>query len=298
MDSNTETLLVIILLEVIIGFLFSFFLIICLYVIGFQKKNMMTYVKILIPLNVSNISFTFFLASNFIIGFLWPEVYTKTSLIQPISYMTMYSITSSLWLSAVLCVFYFMKIVPSQPGVLITLKRRIDAVVLWLIILSEVVSLGQGFLAIFLANVPTYHKNTSITMSELMEETKAKSWNFLITFLLINSLPFLVIIMTTIGSAGLLSLYNHQVQKNMTTTSGNTRVRDYGAAIQTMIGLLVFYVLLFVCMSLSMLDVFSYWDINYWLCVIFLFLCATILPALLIYGNPGLKEAIKQMITR
>ncbi|XP_056392749.1 taste receptor type 2 member 8-like [Hyla sarda] len=298
MDSNVETLLVIILLEVIVGFLFSFFIIIFLYVKVFQKKNMMTYIKILIPLNVSNISFTCMLAFNFIIGFLWPEAYTKTIVIQTLSYMTLYSITSSLWLSAVLCVFYFMKIVPSQPGVLITLKRRIDAVVLWLIILSEVVSLAGSFLSLLPSHSQTIQRNSSITTSELMEETKAKSLKFVIIVLLLNSLPFLVIIMTTIGSIGLLSLYNHQVQKNVMTTSGNTRVRDYGAAIQTMIGLLVFYVLLFLCIILSMLNVFSYWDIGYWLCVIFVFSNTTILPALLIYGNPGLKEAIKQMITR
>ncbi|XP_056392743.1 taste receptor type 2 member 40-like [Hyla sarda] len=298
MDSKTETLLVIILLEVIVGFLFSFFIIIFLSVIGFQKKNMMTYVKILIPLNVSNISFTFFLASNFIIGFLWPELLTKTYLIHTLSYMTMYSITSSLWLSAVLCVFYFMKIVPSQPRVLTTLKRRIDAVVLWLIIMAEVVSLGEGFLSMLISNISTNQRNSSITMSEFIDKINAQSVNVFLIVLLLNFLPFLVIIMTTIGSAGLLSLYNHQIQKNMTTTSGNTRVRDYGAAIQTMIGLLVFYVLLLLCMSLSMLNVFSYLDIGYWLCVIFLFSNTTILPALLIYGNPGLKEAIKQMITR
>ncbi|XP_056392745.1 taste receptor type 2 member 8-like [Hyla sarda] len=296
MDSPYEkAFFAILLLEATIGSLSSFLLIVSLILKEFRKKNIGTYSRILIPLNMSNICYSIILSLNFDTNFLSPKLYGNVSVHHTITYMTMYSITSYMWLSAVLCVFYFMKIVSSQPGVLTTLKSRMGAVVMWLIITSEVVSLGGSFLSMVPLRPQTDQRNSSISLSEVTSGTSTQK-AFVTNVLILNSLPFLVIIMTTIGSAGFLKLYNHQIQKSM-KTSGSTRVKDYRAAIYTMIGLLALYVTILLCSILIVLGVFSHLPLGYCLCVIFLFLCATSLPALLIYGNPVLKEAIKQIFT-
>ncbi|XP_069841132.1 taste receptor type 2 member 13-like [Dendropsophus ebraccatus] len=295
MDSPKEkAFFAVLLLEATIGVLSSLFMIICLFVKKFYKTNMKTYSKILIPLNMSNLCYCIILFLNINIGFLWPEVYAKTSMYYTIMYVTLYSITSYLWLATVLCVFYFLKIVSSQPGVLTTMKR-IDDIIWWLIVTSEVVALGGGFLSLLLSPSQINQGNSSITMSDMASPTSTQK-AFMGYILILNSLPFSVIMVTTIGSAGFLRVYNHQIQKNM-AASGETRMRDYRVAIHTMIGLLALYVTILLCNILLLLDVFSYKHLGYDFCVIFLFSCASSLPALLIYGNPTLRETIRQMFT-
>ncbi|XP_069591808.1 taste receptor type 2 member 39-like [Ranitomeya imitator] len=285
--------LVVLLLEATSGLLSCFFMIFLL-VKEFLKKNMMRYSWILIFLNVSNICYTCSLSIDSTINFLGLDLLHHTYLFCIISYMTMYSITSSLWFSAVLCIFYFMNIMPSQPGVLTTLKRSIGVIVWWLIIMTEVVAIGGSFLTILMYIPQINQRNSSVISSEMVEETSNQSLKFMTIVLILNSLPILIIMMTTIGSAWFLRIYSYHIQKNLT---GNTHVRDYRESIQTMIGLLILYTTVLLFVILLMLNVFPYMTLGYIICQIFLFSFATVLSVLLIYGNPKLKEAAKQIFT-
>ncbi|KAG8548256.1 hypothetical protein GDO81_025944 [Engystomops pustulosus] len=288
---NTEVFLVILILEGIVGLFSSLSMIACLSAKEFQKKNLMTYSKILIPQNVSTLCYTIGMSINFYISFLWPELNYMASVFYTVLYMNLYSITSSLWLSSVLCVFYFMKIIPSQPGVFTALKSRIDAVVRWLIILSEVLSLGGSFLSLLIPNLQINPSNSSLPTSNGRDWT---DMTFMETVLILNSLPFLIIMMTSIGSAWFLRLYNFQIQKNL-ATSGMSGVRGYRAAFQTMVRLLVFHISVLFSIIIFTLNVFGYPSWGYWVCVMFLFSFSPVLSVLHIIGNPKLKECFLQM---
>ncbi|XP_075687761.1 taste receptor type 2 member 40-like [Rhinoderma darwinii] len=292
---NEVALLVILLLEATTGLLSGLFIIVCLSAKVFQRTNMRSYSQLMIPLNVSIMCYNFLLSINYIISLLCPELLRMASFFCVSMYMMLYSITSSLWLAAGLCVFYFIKILPSQPGVLTTLKSRIGAIVWWLIFTAEVVSLGGSFLLILIYNPQQNQMNSSLT-EDLKEDRSAQKMNFTSIVLVLNWLPFLIIMATTIGSVRFLKLYNHQIEKNM-ATSGNTSVRDYGAVIKTMTGLLVLFTFVFLCMIILSLDVVSYLTSGYWLCVMFIFSFSGLLSALFIYGNPKLKEVFKQIFT-
>ncbi|KAM3916054.1 taste receptor type 2 member 40-like [Leptodactylus fuscus] len=295
MDSSSQkVLLVVLFLEAISGMFSSFSVIACLLLKTFRRHNMATYIKILIPLNVSNLCFTSILSINFSLDFFCPELIMNDGFYYTTTYVTLYSITSSLWLSGVLCVFYFMKIMPSQPGVLTTLKSQIGGVVWWLVISAELVSLGGSFISVHFPNPHQNQRNSTSSASELMEEANAETKLFTNIILILNFLPFLVIMMTTIGSAWFLKLYNCQIQKNL-ARSGTSRVRDYRAAIQSMIGLLALYGSILVSVIIFALNTFPYHSWSYWTCVIFLFSFPTVFSALLICGNPKLKESFKQM---
>ncbi|KAM3920292.1 taste receptor type 2 member 40-like [Leptodactylus fuscus] len=294
MDSTTDKVfLVILLLETIAGLFSSFSVIACL-LKQFKRNNLTTYSKILIPLNMSNIFYTSVLSVNFILADFFVEVVINDFVYYTTMFITLYSITSSLWLSGGLCVFYFIKIMPSQPGILTTLKSWIGAVVWWFVVIAEVVALGGSFFSLLISNTQKNQRNSTSFQSVLMEEMKVQSTRFTNTILILNILPFLVIMMTTIGSAWFLKLYNCQIQKNL-TTPGNTSVRDYESAIQTMIGLLVLYGSVFVCIIIFALNILPYKSLGYWICGMFLFSFPTVLSTLLFYKNPKLKESFKQM---
>ncbi|KAM4023625.1 taste receptor type 2 member 40-like [Anomaloglossus baeobatrachus] len=295
-SSSEEVFLVLILLEATTGLVSCFFMLLCLSVKEFRSKNMKSYCRILIFLNMSNICYTSSLGINYAVSLVRPDLFSKTFVAFTISYTTLYSITSSLWLSAILCVFYFMKIMPSQPGLLATLKRRIDAIVWWMIIMAEVVALGGSLLIMLISIPPRNQGNSSVISSEMVEGTNGQSATFMSIVLSLNSLPILIIMMATIGSTLFLRLYNYQIQKKL-SISGNTRVRDYRGSIHTMIGLLVLYTLLLLFAILLTLNVFLYLSLGYFICAMFLFSFTTLLSALLIYGNPKLKEAAKQIFT-
>ncbi|KAG8548257.1 hypothetical protein GDO81_025945 [Engystomops pustulosus] len=291
---HDQVFFVILLLEAVMGSFSSFSMIACLYTKGFQKKNMMTYSRILIPHNVSNICYTIVFSVNIAISFLKQELYNNVYVCYISTCAILYSITSSLWLTGVLCVFYFMKIIPSQPGLLTTLKSRMDVVIRWLIILAEVVSLGGSFLSTATSYSLSNQWNSSASVTKLMEETNAQSVRFVNIVLFLNSLPFLIIMLTTIGSAWFLKLYDSQIQKNL-VTSGNSCVRSYRAAIKTMIGLLVLYSSILVSVIISCLNLAPYPSLRYWMCLMVFFSFPSVLSALLICGNPKLKEAFLHM---
>ncbi|KAM3916909.1 taste receptor type 2 member 40-like [Leptodactylus fuscus] len=282
---------VLLLLEVISDLSSSIFIIISLCLAGFQRTTIAPLNRILISLNVSNVSFTVFMTAYLLTSSLWSYYYSVRSVFYLISYMNVYSITSISWLTAILCFFYFMKIIPSRPGVLMNIKNKIGSFILQLILMAETISVVVSFLSL---QSPDEKNSTMIEVET--QETRRQRLYFTSITLFLNGLPFMVIILTTLSSAWVLRMYNSQMKKNNGTLA-NSNVKDYRSAVQTMTGLLIFYLFVIIAVIISALEIFPERSEGYWICVMFLLSFPTGQSIFIIYGNPKLKHNLKELFS-
>ncbi|XP_075036821.1 taste receptor type 2 member 40-like [Mixophyes fleayi] len=208
----------------------------------------------------------------------------------------MYGITSSLWLSASLCLFYMIKIINVQSRTLTWVKMKISIIVPWLILTAEIVSLCGSFLSFLIpTQQPAQNISTIITLIIISEDNKPKL-QFMNIVLMINSLPSLIAITATASSAWFLKVYDCQMKRNM-GTFGNTNVKDYQCAVQTMVYLIFFHIFIFLVMVVFALEMFVDHSWGYWIIVMLLFSSATAQSAILTHGNPNLKKTMKRIIS-
>ncbi|XP_075036824.1 taste receptor type 2 member 119-like [Mixophyes fleayi] len=227
---------------------------------------------------------------------MWVQWYSIKALFYIVNYTTLYGITSSLWLSASLCLFYMIKIINVQSRTLTWVKMKISIIVPWLILTAEIVSLCGSFLSFLIpTQQPAQNNSTIITLIIISEDNKPKL-QFMNIVLMINSLPSLIAITATASSAWCLKVYDCQMKRNM-GTFGNTNVKDYQCAVQTMVYLEFFHTFIFLVMVMFSLEIFANNSWGYWIIVIVLFSFGTVQSAILTHGNPNLKRTMKQIFS-
>ncbi|XP_040211661.1 taste receptor type 2 member 40-like [Rana temporaria] len=255
----------------------------------FQGKSIAPYNNLLIALNISNMCFTVFTSVQFLMYFLWPSLgLTHTSSV--LNYLIFSSIASNSWLTAGLCSFYFIKIVQFQSRFLVWLKTMMDRRMPMLIIIVEILGLFESFTALYIFN-QDLSKNSTITATEVASEQNTLRMKFMGAVLTVTSPPFLISIFTTAASAVSLKLHNDRMKTNM----GQTKVRDYQSAVQTMAGLVVFYALIYFVMILYSQKIFEDLSLGYWICVVILSAFSVVQSGLHIIGNPKLKETLRKI---
>ncbi|XP_073490759.1 taste receptor type 2 member 9-like [Aquarana catesbeiana] len=276
-------------LEAFIGLCSNAFIIFSLTFSGFEGTNIAPCNYILIALNVSTMCYTISISVNLLLDTFWLSF--NTSLIPSVlNYLTLSSITSSFWLAAILCFFYFIKILQFQSRFLSWMKMKIDRMIPLLIIIVEIVSLVESFTAAYILS-QELHKNSTIAATEVTSFYQELRLKFMNVVLAVASPPLLIAISTTAASAVSLKLHSHRMKANM----GHTNGKDYQSVVQTMACLLVFYTLigLFIILSGRQLATDETWV--YWICLVILFSFSMVQSGLLINGNPKLKEAWRKM---
>ncbi|XP_075687747.1 taste receptor type 2 member 40-like [Rhinoderma darwinii] len=208
--------------------------------------------------------------------------------------MTVFSISSSSWLTATLCFFYFLKIIPSRPGVLMNIRSKMKALAWRLILMVEAVSIGGSFLSIIISLQNANEKNSTTNVVKPMDGHMRHTLKLSYIVLMLSSLPMVVIIMTMVASAWFLKQHNCQMKRNNGSLV-NANVRDYQSVIQNMMGLLIFYLLVFLAIILLTLEIFDAGSGGYWLCAMSLLSFPTGQSALLIYSNPKLMQILKEL---
>ncbi|XP_053328039.1 taste receptor type 2 member 40-like [Spea bombifrons] len=198
--------------------------------LGFRKgRDVGNIDKILFALSLSSAAYAFtFLA------FLFLTSYNSTGGTIFLGYFVTFSVTSCSWLTACLCVFYFIKIIQFTSGFLSWVKRKINAIVPWMIMVAEGVSLScvlvhkefQGQLSFM---------NSSAQLSAA-SGTSSTSLMFLVT----NCLAFLIVTVTTLCTVGYLRLHIHRIKKG---TSGSPQSHQNAA--KTMIRLFILYLIFY-----------------------------------------------------
>ncbi|XP_069841123.1 taste receptor type 2 member 116-like [Dendropsophus ebraccatus] len=233
--------------------------------------------------------------SDMLITYVWPYLREITYVTYSFYCLSLYSITCTMWLTFTLSFFYFLKIIPSQPGILTKLKNMSNTMSGGLLLVAEVVSLVGGFLSILITHQNFIKNNSTGSRIEEMEisGTVTKTFNNIVMAL--NFLPFLISIVTTVVSASLLKHYDGQMKKNIGNLNAN--VKDYRTAIHTMTALLMFYTITLLIVIIVTLNILDERTWGYCICVTLLLSFPAVQSSLLINANPKLNEELRKLVT-
>ncbi|XP_040211659.1 taste receptor type 2 member 40-like [Rana temporaria] len=286
-DPNTQTCIIVIALEAISGLCSNSFNIFSLILTSIKERHLASCDCILISLSVSNVCCTIITSTNLLISYVWPSLLRTSNAFYILYYMTLCGMTSSSWLTASLCFFYFIKIQQFQPGILAWVKMKIDKIVPWLIVTAVFLSVSGGFLSLLVSGQELPKNSTKYVFDVNFEQTEI----LFRTSLIMHSLAFLVGIMSTFSSVWFL-----KVQRSA-GTFGSTKVRDYQSAVQTMVRLVILYAVIYLVLIIHGMEIFPNMSWGYWVCMIILFSFALVQSVLLMIGNPKLREAWRQLFT-
>ncbi|OCT64604.1 taste receptor type 2 member 40 [Xenopus laevis] len=282
---------ILLILEAVTGTFINAFIITILLHGYFRKQKMSDNDKILITLSIKNIYSPLVCSAALILFFVWPQINNEIYAMFGIFMLTIFSTISMFWLTACLCVFYFIKIVNFSCGILLWAKMKIRIVVPWLIFFSELVSLCWTFFTMLpLVNDKQSSQNSSSFFSgNTTSEANAAIFDLICIAV---SLPLLIIIITTFSTAGSLYLHRRRMEKNIGASSS---LKAHESAVWMMTHLLLLYTLVLVVQSLHFSGVFVPLSFGYCLNYIILFCFPLVQSVLLIKSNPKLKDKLKQI---
>ncbi|KAM5302415.1 taste receptor type 2 member 39 [Glossophaga mutica] len=265
-----------------------------------QNKAVSTSGRILIFLGVSRLVLQSFMMLEITLYSTSPHFYHEDRVYDTFRVSFMFLNYCSLWFSAWLSFFYFVKTADFSCSFFLKLKWRITGLMPWLLWLSAFISLSYSML--FSKGIYTIYCNSSVPVPS-SNSTKKKYFtetNVVNLALLYNLGIFIPLIMFILTAALLiLSLKRHTLRMESNATgSGDPSMEAHMGAIRATSYFLILYVVnagaTFIYMS-NVFDDNSPWSI----------LCRTIMAAypashsvLLILDNPGLRRAWKRLQSR
>ncbi|KAM3916059.1 taste receptor type 2 member 8-like [Leptodactylus fuscus] len=248
--------------------------------------------KIILALSISNILYASVSYVNILLLYFSPLVFLQPAITPSVFVFAMYIITSSSWLTACLCVFYFLKIRTFRPGVLSWLKTKVSSAIPWMILMAELVSVVTASLNI-LEFVERSDSPQNISLRQLaMMKTSSNGIftnNLYISFIG-SCVPFLISVVTTAATVWSLRKHSQKMKKNCTKTSGGFNVKSYENTVRNMTRLLIFYGFFYVTLFVFYFNLFAMLSTGFWIFLMIIFLYAPVQSTLLILANTKLKK--------
>lgn len=287
---NTEACLVVLGLESTAGFFSSLLIIVCLTLASLKKKKLTSCNSILICLSSSGASFSVISYANLLIGFAWPRTLSSTQLyvFYVMHYIYLFTISSFSGSTSILCFFYFIKICQFKPGFLAWIKINIDKMVPW----SILTLIPASFLCSFVLFLDSgLSKNATKPQSDLSLDLNTLKMNLMRLNLILNSLSFIISLLSTLGCVFFLKL------QRSSGKFGSTKVRTYQTAVHTMIFLVSYYALIYLVVVLYGLQIFPLKSWGYWMCLMAIFSFSHVQTVIIICRNPKLRQALRRVFT-
>ncbi|XP_069841118.1 taste receptor type 2 member 2-like [Dendropsophus ebraccatus] len=285
--------IVILTLETIYGVSTNFFIIFFIYSFYINGLDKSVSNKIILVLSVSNVLYACVSYINILFFYFDPIVFLKTSITPAVFVFAMFIITSSSWLTACLCVFYFMKIKTFRSGFLLRLKTKVSSTIPWMILMSELVSVVTATMNIleFIENDNT-PKNISLVQLAMMTASSNGIFanNLYISFVC-SCVPFLISVVATGATVWSLNKHSKKMEKKHTKTSTGFNVKAYENTIKNMIRLLIFYAIFYVTLFLFYFNLFAANTTGFWIFLVVIFQYAPVQSTILILANAKLKKS-------
>ncbi|NXK37730.1 T2R40 protein, partial [Piprites chloris] len=255
-----------------------------------KKKTLNSNEKILLLLGCSRFGF---LCISWVYSFLaiiYPNylyVHPTLTLVSSIQSLLNYS---NIWVSAVLCVFYCIKIANFRNSFFIYLKVKIDKMVPWLLLGSVLFSLVIG-ITVYDVTDKALCKKLNFTCQGCIWKASIRIEEHFLTIFFITGFGFVTSFMAVTFSTLLLlfSLWRHK--RNMRTNSMKDLSMDaHIKAMKCILSFLVMYSMNFVFLTLTL--IYSSRRQNYVNLLISIFLCAFpgFHSVILIFSNPKLEK--------
>ncbi|NXG05420.1 T2R40 protein, partial [Sakesphorus luctuosus] len=202
---------------------------------------------------------------------------------------------SNLYVSACLCVFYCVKIANFRNSFFIYLKEKIERLMPWLLLGSELFSLVTGILVYIVAK--GFRNNSNLTCHGIIWKANIRTEEYFFYIYYIVGFLFATSFMAVIFSALLLlfSLWRHK--HNMQTNSmKDLSVDAHIKAMKSILSFLIMYSINFVSLILNL--VYSMKNENDVMLLIYIIQYAFpgVHSLILIFSNPKLKEILLRIL--
>lgn len=291
--SFVETFLVLFMFEIFTGVLTNVFIVVVNFRDWLRGQSLNSSDQLVVSLALSNFCFScinaiiivyiIFFSSTFLVDSVFYSLYTIMS----------YSIYSSSWISAWLCLFFCVKIISFKRGCMARLKATITTVVPRLIVLSQVLSIASCIPSIW-AFTKVYASNST---NEANKTSKIAGYQIngvynLFCLFLNCCLTFMLVMATTGRIIASLRTHARHMKQNMDDRGPSLKVHQ--SAARTMMSLLISY-LIFYVVELG-LGFLSMMDPLFWVCFLLIFSFPTLQSAIFIAGNAKLKQTCQKML--
>ncbi|KAG8550192.1 hypothetical protein GDO81_027799 [Engystomops pustulosus] len=280
-------------LELFASIVLSFFILVVILCDWQKTRHVRSRDRIQVALNSSAVLFTIVSTFNSFPDILQTKFLQNWSSKNLVNVFSVYSMCSCSWLTALLCFFYFIKVVNVQRGFLVWVKMKIASIVPWQIFAVELVSLVTSSLSLLLYRPPqVLHRNESIIeQSHQSLEIRALVADGI--FLLI-CLPFVLSFITTIITVGFLMLHIQKMKDTMTL--GDINLNMYRRVIHKMLHFLVLYSVFYLSMFFYHSEVFAPYSLGYWIDLFLIFLFSPAQAFLHILDNPKLRSSWRRKL--
>ncbi|XP_008488956.2 taste receptor type 2 member 8 [Calypte anna] len=287
----------IITLQTFAGMWINAFIVSVLCVSWVKKRSFNTNEKILLLLGCSRVGYlcTAWVGS-FIENIYSFCVYVHQK-IQIISALLSFFNIFSLWISAILSVFYCIKIANFQHTFFIYLKVRIDRIVPWLMLTSVPVSLGVSVFVYIVIDEARCDNNNCTTSGYLWHLTVRPELHFFPLYFF-TGFVYATAFAAVISSALLLlfSLWRHK--HRMQTKSGkNVSVDAHIKAMKSILSFFFIYTFNFIILTLSLIYSLKKEKAVMFFITFFLYSFSAAHSLILIFSNPKLEKTLLRTLS-
>ncbi|XP_062977657.1 taste receptor type 2 member 1-like [Elgaria multicarinata webbii] len=250
--------------------------------------------QLLLSIGISNCISTILLTVYFLCEFSTDTV--NSIILRILNGIASFAVYSRFWLTALLCVFYCIKIVNSNNSLFLWCKMRISWLIPQLLMGSLVISMIVSIFSIRQTSI----QSKSNTTANIRNVTQAKT---LISFYtssqqlvlsIYSGCPLLVVLLCSILVVA--SLCRHVCRMTSKESSfRNFQTEAHVRAAGTVLSLLILYLLLYLTENVAVL---IYTDKNRFIYVFVLLVYAPAQATILILVNPKLNQEATRMLTR
>ncbi|KAL9865323.1 taste receptor type 2 member 9-like [Geothlypis trichas] len=295
--SYGATTVAIISLEVFVGMWINAFIVVVLCIAWVKKKTLNSNEKILLLLGCSRISFLCFSWVSHIISIIYPNFLHVQTIPQLLASFGTFFTYSNLWASACLCGFYCIKIANFRNSFFIYLKVKIDRMVPWLLLGSEILAVAMGIVIYDLMETALTGNLTSTCQENFWEAGITMEKHFFSSFFLTGfgyAASFLVVIFS--AAFLLFSLWRHKCTMQ-TSSMKDLSLDAHIRAMKSVLSFLVMYSINFVCLVLTIVYTTKKENVMRLLISMYLFAFPGVHSLILIFSNPKLEKSLLKILS-
>ncbi|NWT90493.1 TA2R9 protein, partial [Lanius ludovicianus] len=293
--SYRATAVAIISLEAFAGLWINAFLVCVLCIAWLKKKTLNSNEKILLLLGFSRFCSLCFSWIYSFLSLIYPNYLHVQPTQQLLVSLRSFFNYSDLWVSACLCFFYCIKIANFRNSFFIYLKVKIDRIVPWLLLGSEIFSLVIGILVYDISD-KVQCNNSSGPRNSWKVNMKIDERSFPLYF--VTGLGFVISFTTVISSALLLlfSLWRHK--HKMQTNSMNTLSVDaHIRAMKSILSFFIMYSINFIFFIITMINSRKKGNPKMFIVYVFLYAFPGLHSIILILSNPKLEKTLLRILS-
>ncbi|NWT90492.1 TA2R9 protein, partial [Lanius ludovicianus] len=295
--SYRATAVAIISLEAFAGLWINAFLVCVLCIAWLKKKTLNSNEKILLLLGCSRFCYLCISWVHSFLLLIYPNYLYVHPILQLLQGAYSFSTCSNFWVSACLCVFYCIKIANFRNSFFIYLKVKIDRIVPWLLLGSEIFSLVIGILVYNIIDKAVC-KNLNFTCqggfwkATIRVEEHVYSINFLTGFVYTTS--FMAVISSAVFL--LFSLWRHK-HKMQTNSMNSLNVDAHIRAMKSILSFFIMYSINFMSFILTLIYSTKYQKQVMFLVYLIQHAFPGVHSLILIFSNPKLEKTLLRTLS-